>query len=158
MKGLVAISAIILLIGMAFGADSALGSGSVKIVYPKVGQNVSMVQNLLGTYEGLPPASKIFVVVYVTDISRYYPQDFPILLTNRGRWLSKAIIGNETDTGFEFGLLLVGADGQASAEIESYLAESKRRGSWPGMEKLPSGTVVYSIINTRRGQNILNRT
>jgi hypothetical protein len=65
-------------------------------------------------------------------------------------WSTKMIIGKDTDDGLKFTLFAVLADGKANRAILDYLDKSKASASWPGLQKLPDGAVIYDKITVTR--------
>jgi len=134
---------------MAYSASSA----EVKITNPSNGATVSKSIDVGGTSKDIPAGAALWIMVYPHGVNRYYPQDkrdFPVVMTANGDWSTKAVIGSDTDSGLEFEIFVVLADEKANQAIIDYLDKSKASGSWPGMEPLPDGSMIYDKVSVTR--------
>jgi hypothetical protein len=123
---------------------------ALKITYPAAGAEVSMREEVEGTYENLPDGQVVWVVVYSHASGRYYPQNDPAELQRNGRWTSLVYFGVEADRRQTFDALAVLADAKGQASIRSYLAEARDRNDWPGLDRWPQGVILYDRVKVAR--------
>jgi hypothetical protein len=127
-----------------------LFSGEVVITYPADQARVDQVEIVRGTAQRLPPGQVVWVVVFVPEVGRYYPQDRPADLQADNEWSSTAHIGIPSDTGRRFDVLAVLANAEVQTAFNAYLAEAEERGEWAGLEALPAGVVIYDRVTVIR--------
>jgi len=122
----------------------------VTITYPINLARVDQTEVVRGTFQGLPTGKTIWIVLFIPEAGRYYPQNRPADLEAANRWSSLAYIGVPSDTGKRFDILAVVADTGAQNAFNAYLADARDRSDWAGMEALPEGAVIYDRITVTR--------
>ncbi len=122
----------------------------VAITYPVNLARVEQSETLRGTVEGLPPGQVIWVVIFVQDVGRYYPQNRPADIEAGGKWSSLVYIGQPNDSGKRFDIIAVVANGEAQNAFNVYLADARDRSDWPGLEALPAGATIHDRITVTR--------
>jgi hypothetical protein len=110
----------------------------LRITSPREGARVEMQETIRGTSRNLPAGDSVWLVIFIPDAGRYYPQDRPADVQAGGGWNSPAHLGLGDDGGRRFEVLAVAADAPTRAAFGRYLAESARGRSWPGIERLPA--------------------
>lgn len=123
---------------------------SVKITYPANLGRVDMTETIIGTVQGLQEGEAIWVVLFIKDVGRYYPQNLPATIEAGGRWSSLAYIGVPSDDGMRFDILAIIANAEAQNAFKAYLAEAGENNNWAGMEVLPQGAVIYDRVTVTR--------
>jgi hypothetical protein len=151
MKGYTIVILCLLLvnIGMTYNANAI----EVKIISPGNGTIVTKNIELKGMVKANPAGQALWIFVSPLYVNRYYPQDkrdFPIAMKANQFWSTKAVIGSDTDNGLQFSIFAVVTDEKANKEILDYLDKFKTSASWPGLEKLPDGAVIYDKITVTR--------
>jgi len=122
----------------------------VNISYPSGGDRVIVQQVIRGTSFNIPEDQVIWIVIYPQEVVRYYPQDNPADIQANGDWTSSSYIGIAADAGKTFDIIAVLANMEAQDVFNDYLEECKEQQSWPGLERLPEGAVLYERINLIR--------
>jgi hypothetical protein len=122
----------------------------VIITYPTNLSRVEQTETVRGTVVGLPEEQVVWVIVFMQEVGRYYPQNRPADLEASNRWSSLVYIGVPSDTDKRFDILVVVADTNAQNALNAYLADARDRGDWAGMEALPEGAVIYDRITVTR--------
>ncbi len=122
----------------------------VVINYPINLAQANQTEVVRGTFEGLPEGKVIWVVLFIPDVGRYYPQNRPADLEAGNKWSSLAYLGIPSDTGKRFDILAVVADSEAQNAFNAYLAEARDRNNWAGLETLPPGAVIHARITVTR--------
>lgn len=108
-----------------------------------------------GTYSG-EAQNKIWLIVYVVDIARYYPhgEGGKALQVIDGKWFGSVRFGDcsnlSTDQGKKFQLIIATATQQANNEFEAYIEHERATGEYPGLERLPDGIIVLKRITITR--------
>ncbi len=125
-------------------------SMEVAITYPTNLSKVEQTETIRGTVTKLPEEHVIWVVVFIQEVGRYYPQNRPADLEAGGRWSSLVYIGVPSDIDKRFDILAVVADTNAQNVFNAYLAEARDRSDWAGLEMLPEGAVIYDRITVTR--------
>jgi len=126
-------------------------SAPVRITYPEKDAVVEQGETVSGKYENIPDVQKLWVVIYIPKVNRYYPQAEPADLQADGTWSSPATFGGPGDSGLKFEAIAVLADTSAQKAFTDYLATSKARKSYIGMEGLPGGARrQHSVTVTRK--------
>lgn len=123
---------------------------AVKITEPIEGAIVETKQMVRGTSRGVPTGQAIWVVVFVHDVTRYYPQNQFADVQANGGWSSMTSIGIPTDVGLKFDLIAVLADSEGRTAFNNYLINAKNKNDYPGLEQLPPGVTVYDRISVTR--------
>lgn len=122
----------------------------VTITYPINLAQAEPIEVVRGTFEGLPEGKAIWIVLFIPDVGRYYPQNRPADIEAGNRWSSLAYLGVPSDTGKRFDILAVVADSEAKNAFNAYLANARDRNNWAGLETLPSGATIYARITVTR--------
>lgn len=122
----------------------------VTITYPTNLARVDQTEVVLGTFQGLPEGKTIWIVIFIPEVGRYYPQNRPVDLEAGNKWSSLAYIGVPSDTGKRFDILAVVVDTGAQNAFNAYLADARDRSDWAGMEALPEGAIIYDRITVTR--------
>ncbi len=122
----------------------------VAITYPTNFAQAEQREVIRGTFEGLPEKTVIWVVLFIPDVGRYYPQNQPADLEANNRWSSLAYLGVPSDTGKRFDILAIVADTEAQNAFNAYLADARARNNWAGLEALPQGARIYARITVTR--------
>lgn len=136
-------------IGMAYSAEAI----DVRFTSPPNGAIVSKTVELELVAKDIPTGYDFWIGVYPVDVKRYYIQDkrhFPPVVSVRGTQSIEALVGSNEDTGLKFDIFAIVADRDAIRAIMDYLDNSNAEGSWPGLEKLPSGAKIYHTITVTR--------
>lgn len=123
---------------------------AVRITYPSDGAHVEIREMIRGTSQNIPKGQVIWIVVYPQAAGRYYPQNDPADVQANGDWSSLAFIGIEEDVGRKFDIVAVLANKDAQDAFNAYLAQAKDKKTWPGLEELPNGAVIYDRITVTR--------
>lgn len=123
---------------------------SLKITYPCSGGRVQIKEIVKGTSQNIPKEYAIWIVIYSHEVSRYHPQDYPADVQANGDWSSSAFIGIGIDVGKKFDIIAVLAGKEAQNAFNDYLEECKEKKSWPGLERLHEGAVIYDRITVIR--------
>jgi hypothetical protein len=145
----VAVATIMGIMGVAYlGANGP----SLEITHPSDGSKVQIGVTVRGTSQNMPEGYKIWVIVYCPEVDRYYPQDCAENVQGDGKWASRALIGveGEGDVGKEFEIILIFADPTAHDILTQYVEWCTANGSWPGLEELPEGVIVYDSVSVIR--------
>ena len=122
----------------------------VKITYPPNGSEVEREVTVRGTSQNIPEGQIIWIVIYVHEVCRYFPQDLPADVRANGDWESSVIIGVEDDVDKRFDIIVVLVDQKAQDAFNDYLDDWKGEDSSPGLERLPEGAVIYERTTVTR--------
>ncbi len=122
----------------------------VRITYPSEGSEVERKVTVRGTSQNIPEGQVIWVVIYVHDVRRYFPQDLPADVQVNGDWVSPVIIGIDEDLGKEFDIIVVLVDQKAQDAFNDYLKDWGGKYPSPGLERLPEGALIYQRITVTR--------
>jgi hypothetical protein len=123
----------------------------IKITYPVTGGVVNQAGEVVrGTSKDVPAGQKLWVVVFVHEVSRYYPQNNPAKLNADGTWDSPTAFGVAKDSGDKFDALAVTVDARAEAEFRSYLQTARDKNDYPGFELLPDGALTRDTVTVTR--------
>jgi hypothetical protein len=146
---------LVILCILIFGTivDGNAKAAEIKITKPLDGDTVERFLSIEGTSKNFTDFQKMWAVVYIPSINRYFPMDKRTLgfnLLADGKWATQAIIGNPNESGKKFQLLAVIADEKANNEITLYLDECNRKIIWPGIQKLPDGLMITDRISVVR--------
>ena len=129
-------------IGISYSADAI----EAKIVSPINGTMVPKIIDVEINAKDIPTELDLWLGVYPLDVKRYYIQDkrhSPFVRTIRGNLSTEAQVGIDFDSGLKFRLLTIAANRTAIVDILDYMDKSNKIGSWPGLERLPDGAVIY---------------
>ena len=123
----------------------------VKITRPADGDTVALTEVVRGTSQNVPTGQKVWVVIFVYKVSRYYPQNAPADMQANGNWDSVTYFGIPTDSGLRFDVLALTADAAAQQAFNNYLTTAKGSNNYGGLAQLPpSATIQHRITVTRR--------
>jgi len=122
----------------------------VKITYPYDDASVEIREMIRGTSQSIPEGQVVWIIVYPQITGRYYPQNALTDIQANGDWSSPALIGIEEDVGKKFDIIVVLANKEAQESLNAYLAQFEDKKTWPGLEKLPNGAVIYDRITITR--------
>lgn len=125
-------------------------STMVRITYPSDGSKVERKVTVRGTSQNIPEGQVIWVVIYVHEARRYFPQDLPADVQVNGDWVSPVIIGIDEDVGKEFDIIVVLVDQKAQDAFNDYLKDWGGKYPSPGLERLPEGALIYQRITVTR--------
>lgn len=128
---------------------------TAKIVYPKSGGNVGPTEPMSGTATAPPSGQELRMALYIPSVGKYYPQEEPIVVNPDGSWYYRCSIGSSGDNGKQFQIIVVSADSNAQSAFDSYIANGKKTGDYPGMAALPGGaTNLASATVTRVASDV----
>lgn len=122
----------------------------VKIVSPPDRGKVKQTEMVKGTSRNIPNGQVIWVVVFVHNVGRYFPQNRPADVQSDGDWASVTYFGIPTDAGLVFDAIAVLADDASQTALNNYLTEARDKKEWRGMEELPAGAKIYSRVTVTR--------
>jgi hypothetical protein len=125
-------------------------AAEVKVTSPAKDSTVSMSEMVSGTSRNVPAGEKIWVVVYVHDVRRYYPQNDAAVVQPDGAWNSPASFGVPRDRGLKFDALAVTVDAAAEGAFRSYLKGATDRNDFPGLPQLPPGATQRDRVTVTR--------
>jgi hypothetical protein len=125
-------------------------SAMIRITYPSDGSEVERKVTVRGTSQNIPDGQVMWIVIYVHEARRYFPQDLPVDVQANGDWISPVIIGIDEDVGMRFDIIVVLVDEKAQDAFNDYLKQWKGKDSSPGLERLPDGVVIYERITVTR--------
>jgi hypothetical protein len=140
----------LLFIGMLLVSACIPADTTITITKPIEGSRVDQFTTIAGSSQALPANSVIWVVVYIPSTGRYYPQNVPADVQANGEWASIAYIGQENDGGLAADVIVVTADKSTQDAFYAYLADARDKSDYPGLEKIPSGAVIYDRISISR--------
>ncbi len=132
------LAAIVVLFSVRLAGDSAT---EVSIVYPSDGATVELAEVVQGESQSVPSSSKVWVVVFIASLGRYYPNLYPVDTDSSGNWSCLTYFGRPGDTG-DFDLLAVLADEPAQESFRQYADRAVSAGAYDGVAVLPKGAVV----------------
>jgi hypothetical protein len=138
------IIALLVFIGFTYTDNDNESPIAIDITSPSEGDGVDLTETVKGTSQNIPENQEIRVFVYI--VNRYYPMANPAVVEENGEWSSIATIGGEQDTGKQFGVYAILANQNAKDAINTYNTNSEISGKYGGMEKLPSGAVIYNKV------------
>jgi hypothetical protein len=120
----------------------------VKITVPVDMQTVPIVDEIKGTFQGLPPGHRIWTMVYPPSIGKYYPQNEAEISGNM--WSSRVTIGLNGEGGRTFLIYAVAADEKAHTELSIYARRARESNDSPGLRDLPEGARACQFIRVIR--------
>lgn len=135
---------------LGFRLFSSSPSTEITITYPSNLSRVEQTETVRGSVQGLLRGQKIWSIVFVQEVARYYPQNQPANLEASNKWSSLVYIGVPNDTDKKFDILAVVVDVNAQDAFNTYLSEAKDKSDWIGMESLPEGAMIYDRITVTR--------
>ena len=131
-------------------SNSSSCSEKVRITAPLDLQHVNIPVMVKGTYQDLPQGQEIWILIYPSDVGKYYPQNHVEYLDD-SRWISSASIGLDWDKGKTFYIYAVLADEQAQRVLNDYIEQAKNANDSPGMADLAKGArICYAVTVTRK--------
>ncbi len=122
----------------------------VKIIVPVDNATLPIEVNVKGTYQNLEQGQKIYVMIYPTNIGRYYPQPNAVLVQSNNNWSCEVLIGLNHDVGRIFLIHAVLADKEAQNVLDMYVNHIKDGNDSPGMLELPKGAQICSSVRINR--------
>lgn len=122
----------------------------IEITYPYNDALVEITEMVRGTSQEIPEEHAIWIVIYPHVAGRYYPQNNPADVQADGDWTSLIAIGIEDDVDKKFDIIAALANQEAQDVFNAYLEQAKGKATWPGLEKLPTGTEIYARITVTR--------
>lgn len=125
----------------------------VKITSPPDGGAVAQADIVRGTSRNVPAGEKIWVVLFIPRVARYYPQDNPAVVQPDGNWNSPAYFGLRTtdDSGVRFEVYAVTVNGAGQTAFQNYLKDASDKNDFAGLKQLPEGvTQQHSVTVTRK--------
>lgn len=149
-------------VGMwAFGVTAAISiiifgtqflPPSVAIIYPSDHADAEQIEIVSGTSQRLPAGELIWVVVFIHEAGRYYPQNEPAIIEAKNNWSSRVSLGvpGEIDKNKKFDILAVGANPEAQSAFKVYLTGARDRSDSPGLGSLPTGATIYDRVTVTR--------
>ncbi|HYG82988.1 MAG TPA: hypothetical protein VD861_21505 [Pyrinomonadaceae bacterium] len=129
---------------------SPLPAPVVKITEPAKGARVKQTQMVRGTSQNLRDEQKVWVVVYIPTVGRYYPQNDPAVVRADGNWSSVTYIGNEKDKGLGFEIFAVMAGKDVQDAFRSYLKDARDKSEYAGMEQPPPRETIGDSVTVTR--------
>ena len=131
------------------GAARLAGDTKIRIINPQNGAIVKKYIDISGISNNIT-AQNLWIMTYPYGVNRYYPPDFPVNIMENGNWSTQAVVGSDMDSGLEFKIFAVLADEKANKAIIDYLDKCEASRSWPGMEQLPYGAMIYDKVSVTR--------
>jgi hypothetical protein len=122
----------------------------IRIIFPLENQTVPIPLRVTGTYQNLSQEQKIYVLVYSTDLARFYPQLNPVMEQSGNTWSCDVLVGLDRDKGRKFVINAVLANPVAQRELDIYIDRVKDTNDSRGLKRLPEGTAVCSFVNVQR--------
>jgi hypothetical protein len=122
----------------------------VRITYPIDGTRVTQKEMVKGTSRGVPSTDVIWVLVFVHEVGRYYPQNAVADVQADGCWSSITYFGQAGDASLKFDVLAVLADQDGQDRFGAYLSRARDRTDYPGLARLPDGVKIYDRITVTR--------
>ncbi|HEX8736088.1 MAG TPA: hypothetical protein VF721_12245 [Pyrinomonadaceae bacterium] len=122
----------------------------LKIIAPTDNATVSRPVTVQWKHKDLASGEKVYIMVYPTDIGRYYPQPKAAAEQPDNTWSSETSIGNESDVGRIFFIHAVIANKDAQNELNTYINRFKETDDSPGLIELPKGARVCSSVRVKR--------
>ena len=97
-----------------------------------------------GTASNVPDDLSFWIVTVAPD-NMWYPNT-PVVIF-KDTWSAKIWIGRTPENiGEKFYIHAILADEKADNELQDYMEECRRKGSWPGLHSLPRGAKVYAKV------------
>jgi hypothetical protein len=97
-----------------------------------------------GTASNVPDDLSLWIVTVAPDNMRY--PNTPVVIY-KDTWSAKIWIGRTPENiGEMFYIYAILADEKADKELQDYMDECRRKGSWPGLHSLPKGAKVYAKV------------
>lgn len=121
----------------------------VEITFPTEGSKVGISIIAQGTASNIPQGENLWLLVNVSGINGYYPQDGPITVLSDGTWNASVAIGGPNDAGRPFVLLAALADQEGEATLEQYIKLGHASHLFPAIP-LPKGVQVISLVHVVR--------
>ena len=123
---------------------------NVKITEPSEGTKVAQTQMVKGTSQKIPDSQVVWVVLFVHNVGRYYPQNQRADIQANGDWASVSYIGVPKDIGLKFDVIAVLADKEGQNAFNKYLVDAKDKSDYAGLERLPDGATIYDRVSVTR--------
>lgn len=122
----------------------------VRIIVPADNAAVPILVNVRGKYQSLPQEQNLYIIIYSTDIGKYYPQVRPVQIQPDQTWSCDVSIGLTQDTGKVFLIMAVLANKEAQNELNFYINRVQEVNDSPGIKDLPKGTQICSFVKVTR--------
>ena len=122
----------------------------VKIILPLDNQTVPIPLRVTGTYQNLSPEYKLYIIVYSTDVARYYPQLNPIMEQSDNTWSCDVLVGLDRDVGRKFVIYAVLANKDAQKDLDIYINQVMDTNDSRGLKALPKGAEKCSFVRVQR--------
>ena len=122
----------------------------IKIILPGDNQTVPIPLRVTGTHQNLSREQKMYIIVYSTDVARFYPQLNPIMEQSGNTWSCDVLVGLDRDVGRKFVIYAVLADAVAQDELDIYINQVKDNNDSRGLKGLPKGTQICSFVRVQR--------
>lgn len=100
-----------------------------------------------GTVKNIPSGSKVWLVVKIVKVNRYFPQDNPADVMTSGSWTSQIIVGQDTDHDLNAQIFLVAANADAQNAFNAYLVNARNKNDYAGLEEIPDGAIGLDTIS-----------
>ena len=94
-------------------------SDKIKIIAPSDNQFVRIQTKVTGTSQNLSPGEKLYILVYPSDVARFYPQLNPVINQSGDTWSCDVLIGLDRDVGRRFAVYAVLANKEAQKYLET---------------------------------------
>lgn len=123
--------------------DGAIDEASARITEPSDGSVVPSEITVEGTASGIEAGSALWTVVHIGGL--FWPQRQALIV--RDTWTAQAFIGGGTqDSGKQFDVLAVLADGEADRAFLEWLQRGEETGDFPGLSVLPPGVNIMDRV------------
>lgn len=123
----------------------------VKIIDPTDNAAVLRPVTVRWKAKDLAPGDKVYIMIFPTEIRRYYPQPKTATEELNGTWSVETSIGNDSDVGKIFFIYAVVADKDAQITIDAYINRFKATDDSPGLfPDLPKGARICSSVGVKR--------
>ena len=122
----------------------------IAVTSVKEGGSVGVTQTITGTARNISNNYRLWAVIQPEASPNFHPQPGPIAVTPAGTWSVSCTFGEPSQVGFKFSLLLVLTNAEGTRQFNGYLLEATRRGAYPGLTALPSGTTRYVRLHLVR--------
>jgi hypothetical protein len=123
----------------------------VKIILPVDNDTVPIPLRVKGTYQNLSQEQQLYIIVYSTDVARFYPQLNPVMKESGNIWSSDVLVGLDRDVGRKFVIYAVLANKAAKDELDIYINQVQDTNDSRGLKRLPEGADICSHVSVQRG-------
>lgn len=126
----------------------------IKIIVPVDSQTVPIPLRITGTYQNASQEEKLYVVVYSTDVARYYPQLNPVMQQAENTWSCDVLVGLDRDVGRKFVVYAVLANKEAQKDLDVYINQVMDTNDSRGLKNLPKGAEKCAFVTVQREPQI----